>query len=254
MKNRSFFAIILFGTLFIAQGCSYLADKKGGIFPSESYNEYMARLEREEKLGEKDEGRRKTTFEEVASRTPRESRLERRPNQGLNYTSGFGPGVEVDNFESHRGSTTVITPRLWGRSKDYNEGIRREKRRHDRWILQEEERLARERGREDAYKGAMNFEGVPLKFLQAYEREFERTRNSLQRQAYHDRSQRDYRRGQEDYRQNHPDYQRGRTMIRNVQRKARFDSQAGVYSPPERYRREYDEAFRRAMQRMHRYR
>lgn len=251
MKNRAFFVIILFGTLFIAQGCGYLADKKGGIFPSESYNEYMARLEREGGLKEEDVGRRKTTFEEVVSGTPRESRLERRPNQGLNYSSGFGPGVEVDNLGD---TTTIITPRLWGKSKDYNDGVRREKSRHDRWLLQEEERLARERGREDAYKGAMNFEGVPLKFLQTYEREFERTRNSLQRQAYHDRSQRDYRRGQEDYRQNHPDYQRGRTMIRNVQKKARFDSQAGVYSPPERYRREYDEAFRRAMQRMHRYR
>ena len=253
MKNRSFFAIILFGTLFIAQGCSYLADKKGGIFPSESYNEYMARLEREEKLGEKDEGRRKTTFEEVASRTPRESRLERRPNQGLNYTSGFGPGVEVDNFESHRGSTTVITPSFFGGKSEYKKGVRREKRRHDRWILQEEERLARERGREDAYCGAMNFEGVPLKFLQAYEREFERTLSSLQRRAYYDRSRREYRQGQEDYRRDHPDYQAGRTIIHDVRRKARRDAQVGVHNPPERYRREYDEAFRKAMQRMHRY-
>ncbi|NCA95323.1 MAG: hypothetical protein EOM79_04435 [Epsilonproteobacteria bacterium] len=251
MKNRAFFVIILFGTLFIAQGCGYLADKKGGIFPSESYNEYMARLEREGGLKEEEVGRRKTTFEEVASRTPRESRLERRPNKGLNYTSGFGPGVEVDNFGD---TTTIITPRLWGMGKDYDDGARREKKRHDRWILQEEERLARERGREDAYGGAMNFEGVPLKFLQTYEREFERTRNSLQRQAYHDRSQRDYRRGQEDYRQNHPDYREGRRIIIDVRRKARRDAQTGVYNPPKIYKREYDEIFRRAMQRMHRYR
>ncbi|MEF3692094.1 MAG: hypothetical protein V3574_03520, partial [Candidatus Moraniibacteriota bacterium] len=88
----------------------------------------MARLEREGRLEEGNEDRRKTTLEEVASRTPRESRLERRPNQGLNYSSGFGPGVEVDNFERHRGSTTVITPRLFGRSRYSNEGTRWEKK------------------------------------------------------------------------------------------------------------------------------
>jgi len=190
MKNTFFLAIIFAIQILAISGCSSLGDMKGGFFPKESYNEYKARLAEEEV-------RRKTTFEEVSSQTPNNSSIEHRPNRGLNYSSGFGPGVEVDNYGD---TTTVITPRLWGKSKSYNEGLRREKQRDNEWRFREEEDLARRRGREDAQRGGPDLQGVSLKFVQAYYDEFDWEKRSLDRQAHHDRAWREYRQGQADYR------------------------------------------------------
>lgn len=235
MKN---IASVLFVSLLLV-GCGNM---KGGPFPSQSFNEYREQ-----------NNRRHTTYEEVSSRTPDRSSLERRPNMGLNYSSGFGPGVEVDNFDSHRGSTTVITPRLWGKSKNYNRGVREEKWRDDQLRLRQEEDLARKLGQQDAYNGEMNFEGVPLKFLQTYEREFERSLHSIQRQDYHNRAWQERQDGRDDYRRKNPSYDRGRMIINDVERRAREDARRGIYNPPNDYKHYYDNVHKEETRRRQHY-
>lgn len=222
---RNMFSVLFVG--FLLTGC---ADMKGGIFPEESFNEYKARV-----------SKRRTTFEEVSARTSDRSNLERRPNMGLNYSSGFGPGVEVDNFGD---TATVITPRLWGRSKHYNRGVRQEKWRADEWRLRQEEELARRLGQQDALSGGYNLEGVPLRFVQIYYDEFERGRDSFQEQSYRDRIDNEYQRGQDDYRKGDPDYDRSQVIVNDIEKWAREDAQRGVYNPPDNaYRHYYDNVY-----------
>lgn len=190
--NHAFFFAILFAVQILAiSGCSSLGDMKGGVFPKESYNEYKARLAREEEL-------RKTTFEEASARTPSSS-IERRPNKGLNYSSGFGPGVEVDNYGD---TTTVITP-FFGGGPAYNQGYRDEKKRLRHEDDMEQLRHAREKAVYDARRGEFQPTGFHGKYYPEYKRVFESEERRVQRGLQRERRAQDeeaYRRGAEAYR------------------------------------------------------
>lgn len=189
--NHTFFFAILFTVQILAiSGCSSLGDMKGGFFPKESYNEYKARLAREEEL-------RKTTFAEASARTP--SSIERRPNKGLNYSSGFGPGVEVDNYGD---TTTVITP-FFGGGPAYNQGYRDEKKRLRHEDDMEQLRHAREKAVYDARRGEFQPTGFHGKYYPEYKRVFESEERRMHRRLRWERRAQDeeaYRRGAEAYR------------------------------------------------------
>lgn len=191
--NHTFFIAILFAVQILAiSGCSSLGDMKGGFFPKESYNEYKARLAREE-------GRRQTTYEEVSSRSPNSSSVEHRPNKGLNYSSGFGPGVEVDNYGD---TTTVITPFLGG-GPAHNQGYRDEKKRLRHEDDMEQLRHAREKAVYDARRGEFQPTGFHGKYYPEYKRVFESEERRVQRHLQRERRAQDeeaYHRGAEAYR------------------------------------------------------
>ena len=191
MNHTFFFAILLTVQILAVSGCSNLGDMKGGVFPKESYNEYKARLAREEEL-------RKTTFAEASARTPSSS-IERRPNKGLNYSSGFGPGVEVDNYGD---TTTVITPFLGG-GPAHNQGYRDEKKRLRHEDDMEQLRHAREKAVHDARRGEFQPTGFHGKYYPEYKRVFESEERRAQRGLQRERRALDeeaYRRGAEAYR------------------------------------------------------
>lgn len=191
MNHTFFFAILLTVQILAVSGCSNLGDMKGGVFPKESYNEYKARLAREEEL-------RKTTFAEASARTPSSS-IERRPNKGLNYSSGFGPGVEVDNYGD---TTTVITP-YFGGGPAYNQGYRDEKKRLRHEDDMEQLRHAREKAVHDARRGEFQPTGFHGKYYPEYKRVFESEERRVQRGLQRERRAQDeeaYHRGAEAYR------------------------------------------------------
>ena len=191
--NHTFFFAILFAVQILAiSGCSSMGDMKGGFLHDESFNEYKARIAREE-------GRRKTTFAESSARTPNRSSLEHRPNKGLNYSSGFGPGVQVDNYGD---TTTVITP-FFGGGPACNQGYRDEKKRLRHEDDMEQLRHAQEKAVHDARRGEFQPTGFHGKYYPEYKRVFESEERRAQRGLQRERRALDeeaYRRGAEAYR------------------------------------------------------
>ena len=191
--NHTFFFAILFAVQILAiSGCSSMGDMKGGFLHDESFNEYKARIAREE-------GRRKTTFAESSARTPNRSSLEHRPNKGLNYSSGFGPGVQVDNYGD---TTTVITP-FFGGGPACNQGYRDEKKRLRHEDDMEQLRHAQEKAVHDARRGEFQPTGFHGKYYPEYKRVFESEERRAQRGLQRERRALDeeaYHRGAEAYR------------------------------------------------------